>query len=125
MTDAWSLRVGEAKWGRSSEERNAATTSPGEDSGAQDSARPTPPRRPPCVPQQWGTGLGGQARHAESQAGKRPSRAELRPRLVTRFWSVSQATSSHASLAKASHAAEPGAVGIYRVISQEADSDGA
>lgn len=125
MTDAWSLRVGEAKWGRSSEKQNAATTSPGEDSGAQDSARHTPPRRPRHVPQQWGTGLGGQARHAESQAGKRPSRAELRPRLVTRFWSVSQATSSHASLAKASHAAEPGAVGVYRVISQEADSEGA
>lgn len=86
---------------------------------------PHTPRRPPCVLQQWGTGLGGQARRAESQAGKRPSRAELRPRLVTRFWSVSQATSSHASLAKASHAAEPGAVGTYRVISQEADSEGA
>lgn len=78
-----------------------------------------------ACPTAVGAGLGGQARHAESQAGKRPSRAELRPRLVTRFWSVSQATSSHASLAKASHAAEPGAVGIYRVISQEADSEGA
>lgn len=36
------------------EKQNAAATSPGEDSGAQDSARHTPPRRPPCVPQQWG-----------------------------------------------------------------------